>query len=141
MQYVDLAEIAYENKDIDLALKALLKLIKGDNSAAHIHKELVKWHGRFEELIADGYENPEVFYYQLIIERNYSEDIGIPLDYYYLHALKLIDEYPDLYVGYHLLPHTFMTMDNIKQPYLTSISWAKDIGMQHLGAVLSNVRT
>nr|WP_288811598.1 hypothetical protein [uncultured Sphingobacterium sp.] len=101
MQYVDLAEIAYENKDIDLALKILLKLIKGENSAAHIHQELVKWHGRFEELIADGYEHPEVFYYQLIIERNYSEDIGIPFDYYYLHALKLIDQYPDLYAGYH----------------------------------------
>jgi len=101
MQYVDLAEIAYENKDIDLALKILLKLIKGENSAAHIHQELVKWHGRFEELIADGYEHPEVFYYQLIIERNYSEDIGIPFDYYYLHALKLIDQYPDSYAGYH----------------------------------------
>lgn len=101
MQYVDLAEIAYENKNIDLALKVLMKLIRGENSAAHIHKELVKWHSRFEDLIADGYENPEVFYYQLIIERNYSEDIGIPLDYYYLHALKLIDQYPDLYAGYH----------------------------------------
>jgi hypothetical protein len=101
MNYVDLAEIAYENKAIDLALQILLKLIKGANSAAHIHQELVKWHTRFEELIAEGYEQPEVFYYQLIIERNYSEEIGIPLDYYYLHALKLIDSYPDSYVGYH----------------------------------------
>lgn len=101
MNYVDLAEIAYENKAIDLALRILLKLIKGENSAVHIHQELVKWHARFEELIAEGYENPEVFYYQLIIERNYSEEIGIPLDYYYLHALKLIDEYPDYYAGYH----------------------------------------
>ncbi|MDR0263706.1 MAG: hypothetical protein LBJ04_10820 [Sphingobacterium sp.] len=101
MNYVDLAEIAYENKAIDLALRILLKLIKGENSAVHIHQELVKWHARFEELIAEGYENPEVFYYQLIIERNYSEEIGIPLDYYYLHALKLIDEYPDSYAGYH----------------------------------------
>ncbi|MDR2270862.1 MAG: hypothetical protein LBF27_08155 [Sphingobacterium sp.] len=103
MQYVDLAEIAYENNDIDLALRILLKLIKGENSAAHIHEELVKWHTRFEELIADGYENPEVFYYQLIIERNYSEEIGIPFDYYHLHALKVIDQYPDLYVGYHFV--------------------------------------
>ncbi len=101
MNYVDLAEIAYENKAIDLALHILLKLIKGENSAVHIHQELVKWHTRFEELIAEGYEHPEVFYYQLIIERNYSEEIGIPLDYYYLHALKLIDAYPDSYVGYH----------------------------------------
>ena len=101
MNYVDLAEIAYENKAIDLALQILLKLIKGENSAVHIHQELVKWHTRFDELIAEGYEHPEVFYYQLIIERNYSEEIGIPLDYYYLHALKLVDAYPDSYVGYH----------------------------------------
>lgn len=101
MNYVDLAEIAYESNNIDLSLKILSKLIKGENSAAHIHKELVKWHGRFEDLIADGYENSAVFYYQLIIERNYSEDIGIPFDYYYLHALKLIDQYPDSFVGYH----------------------------------------
>jgi len=101
MNYVDLAEIAYENKAIDLALQILLKLIKGENAAVHIHRELVKWHTRFEEFIAEGYEHPDVFYYQLIIERNYSEEIGIPLDYYYLHALKLIDAYPDSYVGYH----------------------------------------
>jgi hypothetical protein len=101
MNYVDLAEIAYENNAIDLALRILLKLIKGENSAVHIHQELVKWHARFEELIAEGYENPEVFYYQLIIERNYSEEIGIPVDYYYLHALKMIDEYPDSFAGYH----------------------------------------
>jgi len=101
MNYVDLAEIAYENKAIDLALHILLKLIKGENSALHIQQELVKWHTRFEDLIAEGYEHPEVFYYQLIIERNYSEEIGIPLDYYYLHALKLIDEYPGSYAGYH----------------------------------------
>src|SRR5690606_8560474 len=44
MNFVDLAEIAYENNNIDLALKILLKLIKGENSAAHIHQELVKWH-------------------------------------------------------------------------------------------------
>jgi hypothetical protein len=43
MNYVDLAEIAYENKAIDLALQILLKLIKGENSAVHIHQELVKW--------------------------------------------------------------------------------------------------
>lgn len=54
MNYVDLAEIAYENKAIDLALQILLKLIKGENSAVHIHQELVKWHTRFDELIAEG---------------------------------------------------------------------------------------
>ncbi len=101
MDYVNLAEIAYENQAIDLSLNILLKLIKGENSALHIHQELVKWHNRFEELIAEGYENPNVYYYQLIIERNYSEEIGIPLDYYYLHALKLIDAYPHSFVGYH----------------------------------------
>ncbi|MGJ1408988.1 hypothetical protein ACR78Z_04875 [Sphingobacterium thalpophilum] len=101
MNFVDLAEIAYENNNIDLALKILLKLIKGENSAAHIHQELVKWHSRFEQLIADGYDNPDVFYYQLIIERNYSEEIGIPFDYYYLHALKVIDQHPNVSSGYH----------------------------------------
>lgn len=101
MHYVDLAEIAYENNNIDLALKVLCRLIKGDNSSVHTHVELVKWHARFEDLIADGYENLEVFYYQLIIERNYSEELRIPSDYYYLHSLKIIDQFPDLYVGYH----------------------------------------
>lgn len=153
MQYVDLAEIAYENKEIDLALKVLLKLIKGENSAAHIHAELVKWHGRFEELIADGYENPEVFYYQLIIERNYSEDIGIPLDYYYLHALKLIDEYPDLYAGYHFAA-AYLYDDGQHQaalPYLQQLgerqwnatSWRRLVECTYLttGEVIAQVPT
>ncbi|WP_160137335.1 tetratricopeptide repeat protein [Chryseobacterium sp. c4a] len=99
--FINLADIAYENNVPDLSLKMMLKAIKGENSALHIHEKLVEWHQRFAELIRKGYHNPDVFYYQLIIERNYNDLLNIPVDFYYHHALEVINSHPELFSGYH----------------------------------------
>ncbi len=79
----------------------MLKAIKGSNSATYIHEKLVEWHQRFAELIQNGFSNPDVFYYQLIIERNYSDMLNMAPDFYYHHALEVINTYPELFSGYH----------------------------------------
>lgn len=99
--FINLADIAYENNAPDLSLKMMLKAIKGENSALHIHEKLVEWHQRFAELIKNGYNHPDVFYYQLIIERNYPELLNIAEDFYYHHALEIINSHPELFSGYH----------------------------------------
>ncbi|MFC3757142.1 tetratricopeptide repeat protein [Chryseobacterium tructae] len=99
--FINLADIAYENKVPDISLKMMLKAIKGENSALHIHEKLVEWHQRFAELIKNGYHNPDVFYYQLIIERNYNDLLNIVEDFYYHHALEVIHSHPELFSGYH----------------------------------------
>lgn len=100
-QLIDLADIAYENGAPDLSLQLMLKAIKGSNSATHIQERLVEWHQRFAEMIQNGYDNPDVFYYQLIIERNYSDLLNISEEFYYHHALEVIGEHPELFSGYH----------------------------------------
>lgn len=99
--YMDLAEIAYENNSYDLALTILLKLIDGENSSRAIQEKLVLWHHRFVELIKTGYKNKDVLYYQLIIERNYSEILNEPEDFYYHNALSFILSNPKDVAGYH----------------------------------------
>lgn len=99
--FINLADIAFENNAPDLSLKMMLKAIQGENSAVHIHEKLAEWHQRFAELIRNGYNNPDVFYYQLIIERNYPELLNISADFYYQHALEVINSHPDLFSGYH----------------------------------------
>ncbi|RXM51054.1 hypothetical protein BOQ64_13240 [Chryseobacterium sp. CH25] len=98
---INLADIAFENNAPDLSLKMMMKAIKGENSAVHIHEKLAEWHQRFAELIRNGYNNPEVFYYQLIIERNYPEFLNIATEFYYHHALEVISSHPELFSGYH----------------------------------------
>ncbi|OCA74137.1 tetratricopeptide repeat protein [Chryseobacterium arthrosphaerae] len=99
--FINLADIAYENNAPDLSLKIMLKAIKGENSSAFIHEKLVEWHQRFAELIQNGFSNPDVFYYQLIIERNYSDILNIAPDFYYHHAMEVISSHPELFSGYH----------------------------------------
>ncbi|UHO39965.1 hypothetical protein H5J24_08070 [Chryseobacterium capnotolerans] len=99
--FINLADIAYENNAPDLSLKMMMKAIKGENSALHIHEKLVEWHQRFAELIGNGFNNPDVFYYQLIIERNYNDLLNVSTDFYYHHALEVINSYPELFSGYH----------------------------------------
>lgn len=79
----------------------MLKAIKGENSSAFIQEKLVEWHQRFAGLIQNGFSNPEVFYYQLIIERNYSNMLNIATDFYYHHAMEVISTHPELFSGYH----------------------------------------
>lgn len=99
--YIDLAEIAYENQSFDVALSVLLKLINGDNSSRDIQDKLVVWHQRFEEAIKTGYRSNRVLYYQLIIERNYAALLNLDHDFYYHHARSCIASAPDDYAGYH----------------------------------------
>ncbi len=99
--FINLADIAYENNAPDLSLKMMLKAINGENSALHIHEKLAEWHQRFAELIRNGFNNPDVFYYQLIIERNYPELLDIAGEFYYHHALEVINSHPELFSGYH----------------------------------------
>ena len=99
--FINLADIAFENNAPDLSLKMMMKAIKGENSALHIHEKLVEWHQRFAELIKNGYNNPDVFYYQLIIERNYNDLLNVSTDFYYHHALEVINSHPELFSGYH----------------------------------------
>lgn len=98
---INLADIAYENGAWDLALKMMLKAIKGENSALAIHEKLVEWHQRFYGLIQKGFSHPDVFYYQLIIERNYPDLLNIAEEFYYHHALEIINTRPELFSGYH----------------------------------------
>ncbi|MCQ9638996.1 hypothetical protein MP478_06290 [Chryseobacterium sp. WG14] len=99
--FINLADIAYENNAPDLSLKMMLKAIKGTNSALHIQEKLVEWHHRFAELIQKGYSPSDIFYYQLIIERNYADLLNISGYFYYEHALEVITTHPELFSGYH----------------------------------------
>lgn len=99
--FINLADIAYENNAPDLSLKMMLKAIKGSNSAMFIQEKLVEWHHRFAELIQNGFNNPDVFYYQLIIERNYADMLKIADDFYKQHALEVINAHPQIFSGYH----------------------------------------
>lgn len=99
--YTDLAEMAFEAEVIDLALTILLKLIKGDNTSSTTQEKLVLWHQRFDDLIKNGYNNPAVYYYQLIIERNYADRVGVNADFYYYHAMAVIEDVPENFAGYH----------------------------------------
>lgn len=99
--YLDLAEIAYENQAVDLSLKIMMKLIEGDNSDTPTQEGLVKWYHRFEGLINQSYSNPDVFYYQMIIERNYADMIGKEEDFYFRHAGALMQSNPKEYGSFH----------------------------------------
>ncbi|MBL3546705.1 hypothetical protein [Chryseobacterium sp. KMC2] len=99
--FINLADIAYENNAPDLSVKMMLKAIKGTNSALYIQEKLVEWHQRFAELIQNGYYHPDVFYYQLIIERNYADLLNISEHFYHEHALEVITIHPELFSGYY----------------------------------------
>ncbi|GEN68628.1 hypothetical protein [Chryseobacterium rhizosphaerae] len=99
--FINLADIAYENNAPDLSVKMMLKAIKGTNSALYIQEKLVEWHQRFAELIQNGYDYPDVFYYQLIIERNYADLMNISEHFYYEHALEVITIHSELFSGYY----------------------------------------
>ncbi|WP_027372581.1 hypothetical protein [Chryseobacterium sp. UNC8MFCol] len=99
--FMNLADIAYENGTGDLSLKMMLKAIKGENSAVHIQEKLVDWYHRFTEMVQKGFNHPDVFYYQLIIERSYPDLLNITEDFYYHHALEVINIHPENFSGYH----------------------------------------
>lgn len=99
--YLYLAEIAFENEDIALAKAILLKLIRGANDEENVLDGLAKWHQRFDKLIKNGLVDDEVFYFQLIVERNHFERLHLKADFYYHHALTLIDTYSDKFSPYH----------------------------------------
>ena len=103
LEYLDLAEIAFRGNALDVSLKVLLKLIKGDNHSQEVIEAFVKWHRRFHEQIELGYHHPDVFYFQLIIERNYAEELGLPDDFYYHHGLEVRDKHPDNFAAYHFV--------------------------------------
>jgi len=100
-QYIDLAEIAYEQQAIDLSLQILMQLLDANQSTHYVIGEFCKWHERFEQQIAQGYNHPDVYYFQLIIERNYYETLGLTNDFYYHHALTICHLLPNHYFGHH----------------------------------------
>lgn len=100
-QYFDLAEIAHEHNNFDLALKILLKVVRGDDENDQIQEGLVKWHQRFSDLIDKGFHPTDVLYFQLLVERAYPERLQIAEDYYYQHALEIIQRYPNTYGAFH----------------------------------------
>ncbi|WP_228140599.1 hypothetical protein, partial [Acinetobacter baumannii] len=100
-EYLHLAEIAYEHQEITLAQKILLKLIKGLNYQPEVPAGLVRWYHRFEEMIKNGYNHPEVRYYQIIIERNYYEQLNKTKSSYYQRCLSTIEKYPDEAAAFH----------------------------------------
>lgn len=100
-EYLHLAEIAYEHQEITLAQKILLKLIKGLNYQPEVQAGLVLWHQRFEEMIKNGYDHPEVRYYQIIIERNYYEKLNKIESAYYQRSLSYIQAYPNEAASFH----------------------------------------
>ena len=117
IEFLDMAEIAFEANGLDVALKVLLKLIKGDNHQPEILEGFVKWHQRFKEQIELGYNNPDVFYYQLIIERNYFDTLGIPEDYYYQHGLEILGKYPNNFAANHFVGTYLYEMGNFDEAY------------------------
>jgi len=117
LEYLDLAEIAYEANGLDVSLKVLLKLIKGDNHEPEVLEGFLKWHQRFKEQIELGYNNPDVFYYQLIIERNYYEALGVQEDYYYQHGMELLGKYPNNFAANHFVGTYLYEMGNFDDAY------------------------
>lgn len=117
IEYLDLAEIAFEANALDVALKVLLKLVKGDNHEPEVLEGFLKWHQRFKEQIELGYTNPEVFYYQLIIERNYFEALEVPEDYYYQHGLEILGKYPNNFAANHFVGTYLYEMGNFDEAY------------------------
>ncbi|MDH5826244.1 hypothetical protein [Sphingobacterium faecium] len=99
--YLYLAEIAFENEDIAVAKAILLKLIRGANDEEDVLNGLVKWHQRFDKLIKNGLVDDDVFYFQLIVERNHFERLHLKADFYYHHALRLMDRHSDKFSPYH----------------------------------------
>jgi len=99
--YLYLAEIAFENEDMALTKAILLKLIRGTNSKEDVLEGLVKWHQRFDKLIKNGLVDDDVFYFQLIVERNHFERMHLKADFYYHHALRLLDTHSDKFSLYH----------------------------------------
>lgn len=124
--YTDLAEMAFEANANDLALTILLKLIKGDNTSAAIQEKLALWHQRFSDLINEGYKNPDVYYYQLIIERSYPDRVGVNPDFYYYHALAVIEAVPDNFAGYHFAG-TYLFENNREQEALPLLEKALNL--------------
>ena len=118
MEYLDLAEIAFEGNAWDVALKVLLKLIKGDNHSQEVIDAYGKWHKRFNEQIELGYQNSEVFYYQLIIERNYPEVLGVPEDFYYHHGLEIKDKFPINFAASHFVGTYLYEMGDFDEAYI-----------------------
>jgi len=100
-EFLHLAEIAYSHQEIALVQKILLKLIKGLNYQPEVQAGLVLWHQRFEEMIKNGYDHPEVRYYQIIIERNYYEKLNKTESAYYQRSLSYIGAYPNEAVSFH----------------------------------------
>ena len=99
--YLYLAEIAFENEDIAVAKTILLKLIRGVNGEEDVLNGLVKWHQRFDKLLENGLVDDDLFYFQLIVERNHYERLHLKADFYYNHALRLLDRHPDVFSPYH----------------------------------------
>lgn len=117
-EFMDLAEIAFEGGNLDVSLKALLKLIKGNNHSKEIEDGFVFWHERFQEQIKIGYKNPDVFYFQLIIERNYFEILNLEEDFYYKHALEIIKVHPENFAAYHFAGTYLYDIGNFEEAYV-----------------------
>lgn len=118
IDYLNLAEIAFDGAALDVSLKVLLKLIKGDNHEPEILEGFIKWHHRFKEQIDLGYQNASVFYFQLIIERNYFEALGLPEDYYYKHGLEIKEKYPNNFAAHHFAGTYLYEMGDFDEAYL-----------------------
>ncbi|MEQ1344168.1 hypothetical protein [Acinetobacter seifertii] len=125
-EYLHLAEIAYEHQEITLAQKILLKLIKGLNYQPEIPAGLVRWYHRFEELIKNGYDHPEVRYYQIIIERNYYEQLNKTKSSYYQRCLSTIEKYPDEAAAFHFAG-TYLYENKQYQQALTYLEKAQSL--------------
>ncbi len=100
-QFLDLAEMAYSRKNLPLAKKILLKLIRGIHDDALLQYGLINWYHRFSKMQAEGYTDADVQYYQIMIERNYAAELNVATDYYYHTALRYIESRPNAYDGFH----------------------------------------
>ena len=100
-QFLDLAEIAYSHQDLPLAKKILLKLIRGINDDVLVQRGLIHWYHRFSKILGEGYVDADMQYYQLMIERNYADELNIAADHYYHTAVRYIESRPSAYDGFH----------------------------------------
>ncbi|MFD1770572.1 hypothetical protein [Sphingobacterium suaedae] len=101
--FVDLAELAWSQNDLDLALKILLVLLDYNESTSIIVEHFARWYDRLNRSISEGYHHEDMYYFQLMIERNYAGAVGIAPDFYYHHAHQMIRQFPECYYGYHFV--------------------------------------
>lgn len=100
-QYIQLAEIAYEQGAIDLAVKTLVQLLDANHNSIYVIEEFCKWHKILTNLLNQGYKSADAKYFLLMIERNYYETLEVAADTYYHHALELTKSDHEQYFPHH----------------------------------------